>query len=180
MAAMKFRIISISFVACLCFLLVPSTRAQNAAEVAAGLRAQLAEVKAQQADLQQRLLTLDEALKPENIQNSLAGVGSTRPEELREQRRRQLEKEKAGVVAQLERLAASERRLENAVAAADAAAYQQSALPTSQTKGPNTSDAVDLPKPARQHRRPRRVKKKKHAQKSVSLQVPNAPRLTWS
>ena len=180
MAVMKFRIIS--FVACLCFLFVANTRAQNAAEVAAGLRAQLAEVKAQQADLQQRLLTLDEALKPENIQNSLAGVGSTRPEELRAQRRRQLEKEKAGVVAQLERLAASQQRLENAVAAADAAAYQQSAQPNNQTKGPNTSasDTVGSPKPARHQRRSRRIKKKKTAQKAVSLQVPNALPLTWS
>lgn len=125
---MKFQIAGI--VACLCLLVVPTALGQqSAAEVAAGLRAQLEDVKAQQADLQQRLLTLDEALKPESIANSLAGVGSTHPEDLREQRRRQLEKEKAGVVAQLERLATSQRRLENAVATADAAAYQQSAQP---------------------------------------------------
>src|SRR6185437_8145161 len=98
--------------------------------------------------------TLDEALKPENIQNSLAGVGSTHPEDLREQRRRQLEKEKAGVVAQLERLAASQRRLENAVAAADAAAYQQSAQPNipAVVKEPVRENA-HKPKPKRSRHR---------------------------
>lgn len=157
---MKLQVVGI--VACLFLLAVPTALGQqSAAEVAAGLRAQLEDVKAQQADLQQRLLTLDEALKPESIANTLAGVGSTHPEDLREQRRRQLEKEKAGVVAQLERLATSQRRLENAVATAEAAAYQQSAQPNNQVRGPNASDVVDLPKPVRQHRRSRRVKKKR-------------------
>lgn len=159
---MKLQIAGI--VACLCLLVPTALGQQGAAEVAAGLRAQLADVKAQQADLQQRLLTLDEALKPESIANSLAGVGSTHPEDLREQRRRQLEKEKAGVVAQLERLATSQRRLENAVATADATAYQQSAQPNNQVQGPNASDVVDSPKPAKQHRRSRRVKKKRSAE----------------
>ena len=164
---MTFRI-SLIF-SCLCLLFVVNTHAQNAAEVAAGLRAQLADVKAQQSELQQRLLTLDEALKPENIQNSLAGVGSTHPEELREQRRRQLEKEKAGVVAQLERLGASERRLENAVAAAEAAAYQQSAQPSPPAKGPNAADAVELPKPIRRTRHPKKTKSKRVTRKTVSF-----------
>lgn len=154
---MMLRIVLV--IAC-CFLFCASAAGQNAAEVAAGLRAQLDDVKAQQAELQTRLLVLDEALKPENIQNSLAGIGSTRPEDLREQRRRQLEKEKAGVVAQLERLGVSQRRLENAVATAEAAAYQQSAQPNTQAKGPNASDTVDLPKPTKQTRRTRRVRKK--------------------
>ncbi|HXD33384.1 MAG TPA: hypothetical protein VN643_19840 [Pyrinomonadaceae bacterium] len=151
-----------------CLLLVVSAQAQNAAEVAAGLRAQLAEVKTQQTDLQLRLQTLDEALKPENIQNSLAGVGSTRPEDLREQRRRQLETEKAGVVAQLERLSLSQRRLENAVAAAEAAAYQQSAQPPSQAKGPYASDTADLPKPNKRTRPVRRARRKKPVRKVSS------------
>jgi oligoendopeptidase F len=149
--------------ALLCTLSLTTPAQQSAAEVAAGLRAQLADVKAQQAELQARLQTLDEALKPENIQNSLAGVGSTRPEELREQRRRQLEKEKAGVVTQLERLATSERRLESTVAAADAAAYQQSAQPN---VAPNTTDLA--PSTKRSHRR-RRTKSKKPTRKKVSL-----------
>ena len=107
----------------------PAMAQQGAAGVAGELRAQLAEVQAKQAELKMRLEELNEALKPENIQNNLAGVGSVHPEDLREQRRRQLEKEKAGVVSQLEQLTTSQRRLEKAIGDADAAAYHQSAAP---------------------------------------------------
>jgi hypothetical protein len=104
---------------------------QNAAqEKAATLRAQLTEVEAKQSDLQTRLQALDEKLKPENIEQDLAGVGSTKPEDLREQRRRQLEIERNGVRAQLDLLATSHSRLEKAIAQADADAYRQSAAPT--------------------------------------------------
>jgi len=70
---------------------------------------------------------LDEAIKPENIEHSLAGVGSTRPEELREARRRQLSIERDGVVAQLKTAETSRTRLEAALANAEVLAYQQSA-----------------------------------------------------
>ena len=102
----------------------PST---GPAGAAADFRAQLAEVEARQADLQARLNLLDEALKPENIEHSLAGIGSTRPEELREQRRRQLTIERDGVSKQLDLLATSRARLESAIQLADNRAYQQSA-----------------------------------------------------
>ena len=140
-------------------LLVTSVSAQqSAAEVAAGLRAQLADVQAKQSEFQVRLQELDEALKPENIQNSLAGVGSTHPEDLREQRRRQLEKEKAGVTLQLDKLAVSQRRLESAIAQAEAAAYQQSALPP--VKGPNSPE-VDTPAPTKPKPRRHRTRRTK-------------------
>ena len=102
----------------------PST---GPAESAADLRVRLAEVQLRQADLQARLNQLDEALKPENIEHSLAGVGSTRPEELREQLRRQLTIERDGVNRQLDLLATSRTRLESAIQIADNRAYQQSA-----------------------------------------------------
>src|SRR6185503_5456422 len=70
---------------------------------------------------------LDEMLKPENIEHSLAGIGSTRPEDLREQRKRQLTIEKTGVVAQLEQLIVKRSRLEAALTAAQVEQYQQSA-----------------------------------------------------
>ncbi len=147
------------------FLVASVAAQQTAQDRSAALRAQLAEVQTQQANLQVRLTQLEEALKPENIANSLAGVGSTRPEELREQRRKQLETEKAGVSAQLERLAGSQRRLETAVAEADALAYQQSALPASGTsnKGPNAA-VVETPTPTRPRttrHRTRRVRARK-------------------
>jgi prefoldin subunit 5 len=138
--------------------LVPAqTRAQ---EKAASLRAQLAEVEAKQAELQTRIQNLDEKLKPENIESALAGVGSTRPEDLREQRRRQLEIERNGVRAQLDLLATSHSRLETAIATADADAYRQSAAPP---KGP-AADASTTAEPtqvATPQRRPRRVRKKR-------------------
>jgi oligoendopeptidase F len=156
-------LIKLFFALLLVVSVVATTAAQqSAAETAAGLRAQLADVQAKQSELQTWLAELDEALKPENIQNSLAGVGSVHPEDLREQKKRQLEREKAGVVAQLEKLAISQRRLENAIATADAAAYQQSAQPTP-VKGPGIAEnEADSPKPAKPRRhRTRRARVRK-------------------
>src|ERR1700732_3809097 len=93
-------------------VLTISAAAQTPAqEQAANLHRQLAEVQAKEAEQRTRLQQLEEALKPENIEHSLAGVGSTHPEELREQRRRQLEKERIGVQTQLDQLAISRTRL---------------------------------------------------------------------
>ena len=97
------------------------------AETAADLRVSLAEVQSKESDLTVRLSRLDEDLKPDNIARSLAGVGSTRPEELREQRRRELTIERDGVRRQLDLLATSRTRLEWAIQAADTQAYHQSA-----------------------------------------------------
>jgi hypothetical protein len=102
----------------------------SAAETAENLRLQLLDVQAKEAALQTRAQQLDEDLKPENIERALAGIGSTRPEELREQRRRQLNIEKDGVRAQLELLAKDRARLESAILTADAEAYHQSARGT--------------------------------------------------
>lgn len=139
---------------------------QNSAqEKAAGLRAQLSEVEAKQAELQTRLQKLEEDIKPENIEHSLAAFGSTRPEDLREQRRRQLEIERNGVRAQLDLLAVSHTRLETAIAQADADAYRQSAAPVTapvtaarSTNNPaTTAESTGATTPER----PRRVRKKK-------------------
>jgi prefoldin subunit 5 len=138
----------------------PWVQTQNSAqEKAASLRAQLSELEVKQSELQTRLQTLDEKLKPESIEHDLAGVGSTHPEDLREQRRRQLEIERNGVRAQLDLLATSHSRLETAIAQADANAYRQSAAPV---RGPAvdvspsvTSSTSPVTAPAR----PRRVKK---------------------
>ncbi len=136
-----------------------SAAAQTAAENAASLRQQLADVQAREEQLRAHLQELDEAMKPENIQNSLAGVGSVHPEDLREQRRRQLEKEKAAVNAQLEQLANSKRRLETAIAQADAAAYQQSAQPP---RGPSAGDSDNVSSKSGSPRRHVRRAKAKH------------------
>ena len=99
----------------------------NAAETVERLRAQLIEMQTKEQDLSTRLAELEESLKPENIERSLAGVGSTRPEELRESRRRQLTIARDGVLAQLNTLENGKARLEAELANAEARAYQQSA-----------------------------------------------------
>ena len=102
---------------------------ESAAESAERLKLQLLDVQAHEADLRARLQELDESIKPENIERSLAGVGSTRPEELREQRRRQLSIQRDGVRAQLQTLETSRTRLEAAIANAEVRAYHESARP---------------------------------------------------
>lgn len=138
----------------------------TAQDKAASLRLQLSEVETKQAELQTRLQQLDEGLKTENIERSLAGVGSTHPEELREQRRRQLEIERNGVKAQLDILARSHTRLETAIAQTDAEAYRQSAAPVTAAAatvtgapagGPSGEPTNEVAAPAK----PRRVRKKK-------------------
>lgn len=103
---------------------------ESAAESADKLKMQLLEVQGQEEALRARVQDLNEALKPENIERSLAGIGSTRPEELRESRRRQLTVERDGVQAQLNTLEAGKQRLETALRNAEILAYQQSARPT--------------------------------------------------
>lgn len=131
---MKFRS---SLLLLLLFVLSVSANAQessaSAAESVEKLTAQLLEVQAKEDALRGRLQQLDESIKPENIERSLAGIGSTRPEELREARRRQLSIERDGVLAQLKLVETSRTRLETAVANAEVLAYQESARPTQAT-----------------------------------------------
>ena len=101
----------------------------NAADAVDELRLQLIEVQEKEGTLRMRAQQLDEELKPENIERSLAGIGSTRPEELREARRRQLTIERESVKAQLKLIETTKLRLETAIASAEGRAYQESALP---------------------------------------------------
>jgi len=107
----------------------------SAADQVEKYKAQLFELQSKEATLRERLAQLDEAIKPENIERSLAGVGSTRPEELREARRRQLSIERDTVLAQLQTIETTRARLESALANAEAAAYQESARPKSTSAG---------------------------------------------
>ena len=93
------------------------TRAEQRAEQ---LRGQLMDVQSKIADFEARLENLDFALRPENIESSTAGYGSTRPEAAREARRKSLESEKGRVQVQLKLAETSRSRLEVAVANADA------------------------------------------------------------
>lgn len=93
------------------------TRAEQRAE---SLRNQQLEVETRLADLQSQMDQIEYALKPENIERVTSGYGTTRPEEARDSRRRQLESEKGRLQAQIRILETSRARLETAVANADA------------------------------------------------------------
>jgi|SRR5215216_6046411 len=92
------------------------TRAEQRAEQ---LRSQLIDIQTKIADFEARMEMIDFALRPENIENSTAGYGSTRPEQARDARRKALESEKSRVQAQLKLAETSRVRLEGAVANAD-------------------------------------------------------------
>jgi chromosome segregation ATPase len=136
-----------------------TARQNSTQERAADLRTQLSDVEAKQMELQNRLQQIEENLKPESIEHGLAGIGSTRPEELREQRRRQLETEKTGVKGQLDQLASSHSRLETAIVQADAEVYRQSAGVSAAGPSQNASSQdADIPAVTRRPRRTRRSK----------------------
>jgi hypothetical protein len=99
--------------------LVDLERLSRAEQRAEGFRAQLRDVQTKESDLQGRLDQLEFDLRPENIERSAAFYGTTRPEEAREARRRQLENEKARIKAQLDLFYTSRTRLESAIASAD-------------------------------------------------------------
>jgi len=92
------------------------TRAEQRAEQ---LRSQLMDTQAKIGDFEATLDQIDFALQPENIESSTAGYGSTRPEQAREARKKQLEGQKSRIQAQLKLAESSKARLETAVANAD-------------------------------------------------------------
>ena len=92
------------------------TRAEQRAE---SLRAQSIDVQSKLADLGSKLDQVEYYLKPENIDKATQGYGSTRPEDARDARRRQLENEKGRLQAQIAILENSKVRLESAIATAD-------------------------------------------------------------
>ena len=92
------------------------TRAEQRAEQ---LRSQLMDIQSKIADYEAKLEQIDWALRPENIENSTAGYGTTRPEAARDARKKQLEGERSRVQAQLKLAETSRSRLEVAVSNAD-------------------------------------------------------------
>ena len=99
--------------------LVDLERLSRAEQRAEGFRAQLRDVQAKEADLQSRLEQIDYDLKPENIERNSSFYGTTRPEDVRDARRRQLENERSRIQSQLTLIQTSRIRLESAIALAD-------------------------------------------------------------
>lgn len=92
------------------------THAEERAEV---LRKQLIELIEKETAYRTRLTQIDEDIRPENIERSLSGYGTTRTPEVREARRRSLESEKRGLEALLSVTTQSRLRLEEDVRQAD-------------------------------------------------------------
>lgn len=105
------------------------------------LRAQIRDVVDREAQLQERAARLEEDLRPENVERSVASVGTTDAAALRARRREQLEREKADVAAQLSQAAAKRAGLEAEVAAAEADAVRLKAA----ALAPKESPARDTP-----------------------------------
>jgi cell division protein FtsB len=120
-------------------LLAAPVGAQDAtagAQRVEALRRQLRDVTENQTQLQAREQQLDEALKPENVERSVAGIGTTDATALRDQRRQQLEREKAALVEQLRSLDASRMRLEASIASAEAEAVRLRAAALGANRSP--------------------------------------------
>jgi len=138
------------------------------------LRQQLRDVTDRQAQLQARGQELDESLRPENVEKSVAGIGTTDAAALRDKRREQLEREKAAVAEQLRSLEASRARLEAAIATAEAEAVRlrasalganNSAPAAASTPASTTPAASASPAPAKRNTR-RPVKRRKRARRA--------------
>ena len=125
---MKQRVM-VGFISIMLFAGVIAAQQRSATQDADNLRVDLLELQVKEETVRMRLTELEEELKPENIERALAGIGSTKPEELREQRRRRLTIEKNSLLAQLEVLQRTRSRLELELATAQTRAYHESAAP---------------------------------------------------
>lgn len=90
-----------------------------AEERAENFRRKLEEAIAREADLNAKLQQVEYQSRPEAIQLETAVIGSTRPEDVREARRKMLEAEKIRLREQINQAQISRTRLETAVANAD-------------------------------------------------------------
>ena len=137
--------------------LVDLERLSRAEQRSAQLRSELHDTLSKESDLQARAEDLDYALKPENIERATAIYGSTHPEEMREQRRRQLQSERERVQKQVDQLAANRARLEQAIAASDVEAERlrkrldaadAAAVQNAKTNNGSSSQAAPKPSPS--------------------------------
>lgn len=136
------RILLLVLLTCVAQATATAQEQASAAQRAETLRLQLVDTISKETELRNRLQEIDEALRPENIQRSIALIGTLRPEELRDQRRAQLEKERASVSELLNSVVAKRARLESAVASAEADAGREAAGVTeTQAAQPQTTVA---------------------------------------
>ena len=87
---------------------------------AEGLQRELSDIAAKETSLQKRLDEIEPQLRPDRIEQSLAGVGSTRPEENRDAVRNQLSNEKRRIQAQLDQFRLNRPLLQSSIINAEA------------------------------------------------------------
>jgi chromosome segregation ATPase len=87
---------------------------------AEGLQRELSDIAAQETSLQKRLDEIEPQLRPDRIEQSLAGVGSTHPEENRDAVRTQLSNEKRRIQIQLDQFHMNRPRLQSSISTAEA------------------------------------------------------------
>lgn len=88
---------------------------------AEGLQAQLVETAAKEVPLQKRIDEIEDLLRPQRLEQEMAGVGSTRPEEDRDAVRNRLGNEKRRLQIQIDVLRQSRLRFQSSLNTADAA-----------------------------------------------------------
>lgn len=81
---------------------------------------ELSDISRKETPLQQRLDEIDAQLRPDRIEQSLAGVGSTKPEELREGIQQQLANEKRRIQTALDQYRQNRARLQADLITAEA------------------------------------------------------------
>lgn len=134
--------------------LLDMERLSRAEQRAENLRSQQVEVETKLADLQSRLEDTEYMMKPENIERDMATYGSTRPEVIRETRRKRLENDKARLLAQIRILETSRTRLESATATADAEVdLLRRRLESRRAPDSTSSDSIES-RPANDRRKP--------------------------
>ncbi len=141
---MRTRVTIISIVLVFAFAFTVTAQDTNCSDdTIANLKQQLMELEGIETESRIRLEELDKQLKPENIEIAVAGIGSTHPEELRENRRKLITIERDGIHSQLDLLEEKRARIKAAIAAAEFAAYLKYALP-SPTPSPATSPSKPM------------------------------------
>ena len=84
------------------------------------LQKELADIGARETSLQHRLDEIEPQLRPDQIEQARAGVGSMRPEEDREAMRQRLSNEKRRIQSQLDQLQQNRVRIQGSISSAEA------------------------------------------------------------
>jgi len=84
------------------------------------LQKELADIGARETSLQNRLDEIEPQLRPDQIEQARAGVGSMRPEEDREAMKQRLTNEKRRIQTQLDQLQQNRVRIQSSISSAEA------------------------------------------------------------